>query len=216
MPEFKLCGASLDLIKDHQQLISDIRSQSATPGAVVIDTMNRSLLGSESSDEDMAAYLKAANAIEEVFGCAVIIIHHRGTDDKRPRGHSSQSGAADVQIAVKKDTSDIVIATVEYAKDMADGTIFASCLEVVELGTDQDGDQKTTCVVVRSRLHRMSRSNIRRQANPDGPPSRRKSQRRCRQPCGRSAKLSTRWVPMRPRPTTSQKDESCDGRAVAR
>ena len=30
-----------------------------TPAAVIIDTLNRSLAGSESSDEDMAAYIKS-------------------------------------------------------------------------------------------------------------------------------------------------------------
>jgi hypothetical protein len=39
----------------------------------VLDTLNRSLAGSESDDEDMAAYVKAADAIREAFGCAVVI-----------------------------------------------------------------------------------------------------------------------------------------------
>ena len=40
-----------------------------------------------------------------------------------------------------------VIATVGMAKDMADGATFASRLEVVEVGTDEDGDPKTSCVI---------------------------------------------------------------------
>src|SRR5258707_8648035 len=50
VPAFKLCGATLDLIKDHQQLIADIRRQSSSPGCIIIDTMNRSLAGSENKD----------------------------------------------------------------------------------------------------------------------------------------------------------------------
>jgi hypothetical protein len=146
-PAFRFCGASLNLIKDHRQLIADIRAQGANPSCVVIDTLNRSLVGSESSDEDMAAYLKAAAAIEEAFACLVVIIHHCGIDDKRPRGHTSQTGAADVQISVKKDAQGIVAATVEFAKDMAEGATFVSRLKVVELGTDADGDPVTSCVV---------------------------------------------------------------------
>jgi hypothetical protein len=38
--------------------------------------------------------------------------------------------------------------TVELAKDMPEGATIASRLEQVELGTDQDGDPITTCVVV--------------------------------------------------------------------
>jgi AAA domain len=146
-PAFKFCGASLDLIKDHRQLIADIRAQHATPSCVVLDTLNRSLVGSESSDEDMAKYLKAAAAIEEAFGCLVVIIHHCGIDDRRPRGHTSQTGAADVQIAVKKDDAGIITATVEFAKDMPEGATLVSRLKVVELGTDPDGDPITSCVI---------------------------------------------------------------------
>jgi hypothetical protein len=34
----------------------------------------RSLAGSESSDEDMAAYIKAAHAIRDAFTCAIVIV----------------------------------------------------------------------------------------------------------------------------------------------
>jgi hypothetical protein len=148
VPAFRLSGASLDLIKDHPKLIADIKQQAANPACVVIDTLNRSLVGSEGKDEDMAAYLKAAETIQNAFQCCVIIIHHCGVSGDRPRGHTSQTGAADVQIAVKKDGAGNVIATVELAKDMAEGATFASRLEVVDLGTDQDGDPVTSCVVV--------------------------------------------------------------------
>jgi len=148
VPAFNLCGTSLDLIKDHKKLIADIKQQKANPTAVILDTLNRSLVGSEGKDEDMAAYLRAAEAIQAAFNCLVVIIHHCGVSGDRPRGHTSQTGAADVQIAVKKDGAGNVIATVELAKDMAEGATFASRLEVVELGIDQDGDPITSCAVM--------------------------------------------------------------------
>jgi hypothetical protein len=148
VPAFKLSGASLDLVKDHAQLVDDIRRQSAVPACVVIDTMNRSLVGSENEAKDMAAYLRAADEIREAFDCLVIIIHHCGIDGSRPRGHTSQTGAADVQISVNKDTAKNVIAKVELAKDMAEGATFASRLEEVQLGRDQDDDLITSCVVI--------------------------------------------------------------------
>ena len=92
-----------DLVHDHETLIGDIKEQTPdAPVVVVIDTLNRSLAGSESSDEDMAAYIKAVDAVREVFGCAVIIVHHCGVDGSRPRGHTSLTGAADAQIAVSR------------------------------------------------------------------------------------------------------------------
>jgi RecA-family ATPase len=147
---FKFCGVPLNLIKDHRQLTADIRAQNTNPVCVVIDTMNRSLVGSESSDEDMAAYLKAAKAIEEAFGCLVIIVHHCGIDGKRPRGHTSQTGAADAQIAVKRDDTGIITATVEFAKDMVEGSTFVSRLKVLQLRPDPDepnGAWITSCVI---------------------------------------------------------------------
>src|SRR5262249_17349776 len=114
---FYLITDRTDLVGDYDTLISDIREQTAGAPvvAVVIDTLNRSLSGSESKDEDMAAYIKAADAIREALGCAVIIIHHCGVDGSRPRGHTSLTGAADAQIAVSRneDTNDI-LATVEW------------------------------------------------------------------------------------------------------
>jgi hypothetical protein len=148
VPDFKISRATLNLIKDHPQLIDDITQQSSSPGAIVIDTMNRSLVGSEAKDEDMAAYIRAADALQQAFGYLVVIIHHCGVDETRPRGHTSQTGAVDVQISVKKDAAGIVTATVELAKDMAEGATLASRLEVVELGLDQDGDPITSCVCV--------------------------------------------------------------------
>ncbi len=70
----------INLIADVGQLISDIRLQmgSTKPSVIVVDTLNRSLAGSESSDEDMAKYVQAADAVREAFDCAVLIVHHCG------------------------------------------------------------------------------------------------------------------------------------------
>jgi hypothetical protein len=149
VPGFHLLATRLDLVAERQQLVEDIRTQfdGVVPVAIVIDTLNRSIAGSESSDEDMGNYVKAADAIREAFRCAVLIIHHCGIDDKRPRGHTSLTGAADAQIAVRRDVAGLIIATVEYLKDGAQGEETRSSLEVVELGQDADGENITSCVV---------------------------------------------------------------------
>jgi AAA domain len=146
---FYLITDRTDLVRDYKILIEDIKAQTPDiPAVVVIDTLNRSLGGSENSDEDMAAYIKAADAIREAFGCAVIIIHHCGVDGSRPRGHTSLTGAADAQLAVKRDASGNVIVKVEFMKDGSEGAEIVSELKLVELGTDDDGDPITSCVVV--------------------------------------------------------------------
>jgi hypothetical protein len=146
-PPFYLITDRTDLIHDHTALIDEIKAQAATPAAVCIDTLNRSLVGSESKDEDMAAYIRAADAIREAFDCAVIIIHHCGVDASRPRGHTSLTGASDAQIAVERDATNKIITTVEWMKDGKEGDIIVSRLEPVILDNDTDGEPITSCVV---------------------------------------------------------------------
>src|SRR6202011_1395546 len=147
---FYLIADAMNLVADHPALIASIRAAlgDTKPAVIALDTLNRSLAGSESDDRDMAAYVKAADAIRDAFNCAVIIVHHCGHEGTRPRGHSSLMGALDAQTAVKRDAADNVIATVELMKDGPQGEEFASQLEVVEIGIDDDGDKITSCVIV--------------------------------------------------------------------
>jgi hypothetical protein len=108
---------------------------------------NRSLVGSESKDEDMAKYLAAADFVADQLGCAVVIVHHCGIDATRPRGHTSLTGSVESQLAVKRGDAGEMIVTVEYAKDFAEGTEVYSRLEPITVGIDPDGDDITTLVV---------------------------------------------------------------------
>jgi hypothetical protein len=146
---FYLIADAMNLVADHPALIASVRAAlgDTKPAAICLDTLNRSMPGSESSDEDMTAYVKAGDALRMAFDCAVIIVHHCGHEGTRPRGHSSLMGAIDAQIAVKRDAAENIIATVELMKDGPQGEEFASRLEVVEIGIDDDGDKITSCVV---------------------------------------------------------------------
>jgi hypothetical protein len=139
-PWFHLLACNAKLVRDHKALIVSIRGQSngRPPTVVVLDTLNRSIDGSESKDIDMTAYLSAAEAICDAFDCVVIIVHHCGVDQHRPRGHTSLTGAAAVQIAVRRDAQDNIVAEVEYMKDGPEGATFTSTLEVVEVGIDRE------------------------------------------------------------------------------
>jgi AAA domain len=146
---FYLLTTPLDLVAKADNLIASIEAQLGTvrPGVVFVDTLNRSLVGSESKDEDMARYLAAAGKIEQRFGCLVVIVHHCGIDATRPRGHTSLSGAVEVQIAVRRGSPGEIVATTELAKDFAEGDEICSRLERVEVGTDPDGDAIHSMVV---------------------------------------------------------------------
>jgi KaiC/GvpD/RAD55 family RecA-like ATPase len=148
-PPFFLVTTRLDLVADAEALISEISAELGAEdcSVIVIDTLNRSLAGSESKDEDMSAYVRATDRLREAFGCAVLVIHHCGINGDRPRGHTSLTGAADAQIAVKRDAEDGITTIVEYMKDGPEGEETASRLTVIEVGTDEDDERITSCII---------------------------------------------------------------------
>jgi hypothetical protein len=152
-PPFYLLDVPLDLIADHKELIETIKEQlgdEGPPAVVTIDTLNRALAGSENKPEDMAKFIRAADAIYTEFGCLVVIVHHCGVEGMRPRGHTSLPGADDAQIKVSRDSNGtgIITTTVEYMKDDEAGATVLSRLERVEIGPDDDGDEMSSCVIV--------------------------------------------------------------------
>lgn len=146
---FYLEPVTLDLIADQGELIATIKRHLDIdrPALVVLDTLNRSLRGSENDSKDMSAYVRAADAIRAAFNCAVAIVHHCGVEGERPRGHTSLTGAVDAQLSVKRGSSETILVEVECAKDGPQGEIVASRLEVVGVGTDSDGEPISSCVV---------------------------------------------------------------------
>jgi AAA domain-containing protein len=146
---FNLIDVPVDLIADHKTLIEEIEAQvSEMPAIVVIDTLNRSLNGSENKDEDMGKYIRAADTIRARFGCLVIIIHHCGVAGGRPRGHTSLTGADDAQIAVIRDKDGEITVTVEHMKDGEASAPMGSKLETVTVGINNEGDPITSCIIV--------------------------------------------------------------------
>jgi len=105
---------------------------------IVIDTLNRSLSGSESSDKDMGVYLKGAALLEKAFDCLVLLVHHCGINQERPRGHTSLEGSSDVDIPVHLKDGE-TIADVRWIKDGRAAGPFYSRLEPVEIGFDERG-----------------------------------------------------------------------------
>jgi hypothetical protein len=146
---FYLSADRIVLPKDGNAIVDSINIQfpDSKPGVVVLDTLNRSIAGSENDPLDMGLYVRTADMIREAFNCVVIVIHHCGVEGSRPRGHTSLTGAADAQIAVKRDAGNNIVATVEFMKDGEPGDVILSSLEPATVGTDEDGNLITSCVV---------------------------------------------------------------------
>jgi AAA domain len=145
VPLYTISGHA-NLITEHKLLIADIAAQGVTPAVVVLDTLNKSLHGSESKDTDMGNYVRAAEAVRDAFKCVVIIIHHCGLDETRPRGHTSLPGAVDAQLAVERDGNGVRV-TVEMMRDGPEDTVVNSVLEPIDVGVDNAGKVLTSLIV---------------------------------------------------------------------
>jgi len=120
-----------------------------TGGVVVLDTLSRATPGlDENASKDMGLIIDAAKLLQELIGGLVLLIHHTGKDTgKGMRGHSSLHAALDCAIEVRRngDNREWLLAK---SKDGEDGASHAFELKVVRLGTDNDGDAITSCVIV--------------------------------------------------------------------
>jgi hypothetical protein len=148
-PEFYLLSTRLRLVTDLIQLIAEIKVQFDTikPIAIVIDTLNRTIEGSESKDEDMGAYLTAIERLEDEFDCLIILVHHCGMDRTHPRGHTALPGTVDGQIALKTIGRGKAVAEVELMKDGPEGEQVFFQRREVEVGLDDEGNMVSSCVV---------------------------------------------------------------------
>jgi hypothetical protein len=116
---------------------------------VVVDTFAQTTPGAnENAGEDVGKALSHCKRIHEATGALVLLIHHSGKDaSKGARGWSGLRAAADAEIEVVREGNQRALQLTKN-KDGEDGVQWGFALEVVELGTDEDVDPITSCVVV--------------------------------------------------------------------
>ncbi len=145
--------AGLDLLKstaDLQEIVDLAAEVSARAplALIVIDTLSRVMAGGdENGAQDMTAFIKNIDKVREITGAHIMIVHHTGKDAARgARGHSSLRAATDTEIEVQEEDGNRA-AQVQKQRDNPGGEMFGFTLKGVELGTDQDGDAITSCVL---------------------------------------------------------------------
>ena len=138
-----------NLISDHKLMIDEFKYQlqGTRPVAVILDTLNRSFVGSESKDADMANYVRAAEAIRDAFDCVVIIVHHTGWDESRMRGHSSLPAAVDAELSITRE-GDMATLEVKLMRDGVEGTQVLLKSKTVDIGPDSNGKEQTSLVLI--------------------------------------------------------------------
>lgn len=130
------------------QDVADLAAMCAPGCVVIIDTLNRAAPGmDENSPKDMGVIIEGAKTLQRAIAGLVILVAHTGKDaTKGLRGHSSLFAALDGAIMVER-TGDNRSWKVDKAKDGKDGEEHGFRLKTVCLGTDDDGDDITSCVV---------------------------------------------------------------------
>ena len=115
---------------------------------LVLDTVARVFgEGDENTAQDMGGFVSACDRLRDATGAHVLAIHHGRKDKGDLRGSSALSGAADLIVKIEKGQGqDPSTATIEAAKDDADGRSLAFRLRRSFLGLDADGDPIETCL----------------------------------------------------------------------
>ena len=132
--------------------IEEIRSYDIAPCMIVVDTLNRFMVGDENKAQDAKTMLDACAALEREFQCTVILVHHTGVAESaqgRARGSSAWRGAMDIELMVKGDESGLISLMQTKNKDSErQGAIDFELVTVNVPGWfDEDGDQITTKVM---------------------------------------------------------------------
>ena len=133
---------------DILDLAQAIKANGQSVNVVILDTLNRAAPGADENDsKSMGQIIAASKQLQTLIGGLVILVHHTGKDaSKGLRGHSSLHAALDAAIELRRD-GDRREWLIAKSKDGEDGITHPFKLDVVELGTDEDGEPITSCVV---------------------------------------------------------------------
>lgn len=137
---------------DARLLAKEIKLQTErlgwTLGLIVVDTLSRAMAGAdENAAADMGRFVRNIDNVSKMFHCLAMAVHHTGKDaDRGMRGSSALHGAADAEWEVSSDETSKTIRTAKQ-KDGGDNLLWRFALPTFEIGTDEDGENVSSCVV---------------------------------------------------------------------
>jgi hypothetical protein len=131
---------------DLEAVIAAARDMGAD--VIILDTLARTFGdGDENAARDMGGFVASVDRLRTETGAHVAIIHHSTKEGGSARGSSALMGAADLIVKVAKGANgEPNTATVEAAKDDADGAALPFRLLPVDLPPDRDGEPRGTCI----------------------------------------------------------------------
>lgn len=116
------------------------------PVLVVIDTMARSMVGSdENSTRDMGLFVQACETVKKTLDTAVLIIHHTNKGGVHERGNSALRGSSDVMIRA---TAEDDIIRIESAKTKDAQPFPTRYIQLVTVPVEIDGETVESAVII--------------------------------------------------------------------
>ncbi len=114
---------------------------------LIIDTLAKVAGSADENSSEMSTLINNCGWISREANCAVVLIHHAGKDEsKGARGHSSLEASTQTRIKIANNDG-ARTALIEKIKAGGEGTSFEFSLRSVDLGTDETGSQRASCVV---------------------------------------------------------------------
>lgn len=153
---FVLVPSSVNLFDDEdgvETLIADLKEHAAAMTVplrlVVLDTLSRMIgSGDEDKARDINVVVQRAERMQRELGCHVLVVHHSGKDrDRGARGSNALLGAVDAAIEIARHETGVCEGKIAKVKDGGDIAPFKYELLQSVLGTDEDGDDITSCIV---------------------------------------------------------------------
>jgi hypothetical protein len=129
-----------------QSVAESIHEICSNPGFVIIDTLHRNMNGDENSSQDIGKFINNIDNILKPLGCAVLIVHHSGHENKqRSRGSSSIRAAMDGEFSAIKDKDGITLSC-HKAKDFEAFKPLTFALVITELDWPAENNAPMTSV----------------------------------------------------------------------
>lgn len=117
------------------------------PDLIVLDTLNRYMIGDENSTKDSNKMIAGLDRLKSKLNCCVLYVHHTPkSNSEEQRGSSVFLGSNDFADTIAKNEYDLTIKQVAV-RDQEEKEMYCH-LEKVELGTDEEGEAIDTLVAV--------------------------------------------------------------------
>ena len=145
-------ACDLNTAEGYSRVVREINDYEARPVLIVVDTLNRFLLGDENKADDARSLIDACGKLMQQYRCSVLIVHHTGVSPDartRARGSSAFKGAMDVELLVEAVAGGAIKVTQTKSKDTEapPPLCFDKMQTTVPGWYDDDGDPVTSVVL---------------------------------------------------------------------